>query len=346
MGVEALRDHAGAMLDAIASDLETPQTEEQRKAKAQGGSRPQNPAGDMSAASMHGRGRAESGFSIESMFAEFRALRASVISLWRKQLGAAGPDDLEDLTRFDEAIDQAIAESLVRYSREVDATRDRFFAVLGHDLRTPLGAIITSTQFLLETATLTGDQRTIVAGMERSGRRMTELIRDLLDLALTRLGRGIPVDRGDVDLAELAREVVVEARASTPESRIQVDASGDVHGQWDRARLGQALTNLVGNAMQHGWRDTPIMVRVRGDTPESASISVTNAGPPIPEHAISGLFAAMKAGSNRRGAGHLGLGLYIVDKIVEAHCGHIDVRSSAEEGTTFTVTLPRRAPSH
>jgi signal transduction histidine kinase len=341
MDVVALRDHAEAMLDAIARDLELPQTEERRVERAHGD---HGPAGDavMSAASKHGLGRAEKGFTIESMFAEFRALRTSVISLWRRHEQHAGPDELEEMTRFNEAIDQAITESLAQYTHEVAQTRDRFFAVLGHDLRTPLGAIITSTQFLLESTPLTDEQRRVVGGIDRSGRRMTQLVRDLLDLALTRLGSGIPIRAGAMDMGALVREVVSEASLSNPGSRVEIQTSGPLGGEWDKARLAQALTNLVGNAMQHGSREAPIAVTVQGDDPDVVRVAVRNSGPPIPSDQISGLFDAMKGNGNGRDRRHLGLGLYIVHKIVEAHGGSIDVRSSADDGTTFVMSLPRR----
>ena len=243
MDVDALRDHAQAMLDVIVRDLETPETEQQRTQKAQGGRDAANTA--MSAASRHGVGRAASGFSVESMFAEFRALRASVIGLWREHQRQAGPQELEEMTRFNEAIDQAIAESISRYTSEVNTTRDRFFAVLGHDLRTPLGVISTSSQFLLDTGQLTDEQRTLVAGMQRSGRRMIELVRDLLDLALTHLGSGIPVECAGMDMGELLRTVVAEVAASSRQSRIEVETNGPLDGAWDRARLAQAFSNLV-----------------------------------------------------------------------------------------------------
>ena len=340
MDVGALRDHAGAMLNVIARDLETPQSERQRVEK----SRDVRDAADeiaVTAASEHGLGRAESGFSVDHMLAEFRALRASVIRLWRKEHKQAGPVELEEITRFNEAIDQAIAESVARYTQEVEATRDRFLAVLGHDLRTPLGVVLTSSQLLLETATLSDDERTVITGMERSGRRMIALVRDLLDLALTRLGDAIPVRRAPMDMDVLVRDVVAEVRASNPGSRIEVNAEGHLTGDWDKARLGQALSNLVSNAVQHGSKSTPIKVEARSEGPGKVAVSVANQGPPIPSDQIGGIFDAMKGGSNHDDRRHLGLGLYIVDKIVKAHGGRIDISSSAREGTTFVVSLPR-----
>jgi signal transduction histidine kinase len=340
MDVAALRDHAEAMLLVIARDLETPQSERERAEKSRG---IQDAVDDVdSAASQHGLGRAESGFGVDHMIAEFRALRASVVSLWRKQQKHEGSSDLEEITRFHEAIDQAIAESMAEYTRAVETTRDRFFAVLGHDLRTPLGVILMSSQFLLETGNLSDSERTLVTGMEKSGRRMIELVRDLLDLALTRLGSGIPLKCAPMDMDVLVREVVAEVAGSSPASRIEVETSGDLTGAWDKARLGQAFSNLVSNAVQHGSQTAPIRVAARGDVSGKVTVSVANEGPPIPRDQISGIFDAMKGQPDNSDRRHLGLGLYIVDKIVEAHGGTIDIHSAEGEGTTFIVSLPLR----
>ena len=341
MDVAALRDHAREMLEVISRDLESAQTEPERVDKSRGLA-VASIAVSSSAASKHGLGRAESGFRVETMIAEFRALRASVLRLWKERQGQASATDLEVMTRFNEAIDQAVAESIEQYMQQVETTRDRFLAVLGHDLRTPLGAILMSSQFLLDTAQFTDSQRAIMVSMERSGRRMKDLVKDLLDLAVTRLGDGIPTTRAEMDLGALMRDVVAEVVASTPDSRIDIDAIGSLTGDWDRARLAQAFTNLVGNALQHGSHDAPISITARGDQPERVVVSISNVGPPIPADRIGGIFNAMKGSSASRDRRHLGLGLYIVDKIVAAHAGTIGIRSSEGHGTTFTVSLPRR----
>lgn len=341
MDVVALRDHARDMLDVIATDLESSQTEPERAKKSRGLSDAGNSAVD-TAAEKHGFGRAESGFRVETMIAEFRALRASVISLWREREGTATDADLEEMTRFNEAIDQAVAESIAEFMRQVETTRDRFLAVLGHDLRNPLGAILMSSQFLLETGPLTESQRVLVSSIERSGKRMRDLVKDLLDLAVTRLGDGMPTKLAEMDLGVVVREVVAEIVAANRDRRIDVESSGSLVGVWDKARLAQALSNLVGNAVQHGSRTAPIKVALNGDKPDLVSVSISNQGPPIPPDEIDGIFEAMK-GSPTGDRRHLGLGLYIVDKIVKAHEGSIEIQSSAEQGTTFTVALPRLA---
>lgn len=153
MDIEALRDHAGEMLAVIAADLDTPQGGEAQAQKSKGMA-PADDGAEATAAEEHGAGRAESGFTIEQMVSEYRALRASVIRLWSKSRGELGPRDLVDLTRFNEAIDQSLAESVTRYTQELDQSKEMFLAILGHDLRTPLGAVLTSAKFMLETQEL------------------------------------------------------------------------------------------------------------------------------------------------------------------------------------------------
>ena len=340
MDVTALRDHAQEILNVIAADLDTPQTEERRDRKSRG---LEDTRGQMlTAASEHGRGRAKHGFSSESTVAEFRALRASVIRLWLEQQEDIARPELEELRRFNEAIDQAIAESLAQYTHDVNAARDRFLAVLGHDLRTPVSAILMSSRVLLEEGGLTDGQGEMLTVIERSARRMTHLITDLLDLALTGFGEAFPLSRASTDLGVLVREVGAEVSKTSPGTQINVETSGTLVGQWDRRRLAEALTNLLSNAVAHGTRGKPVSVKVCGDGDVEVTVTVKNDGRAIPRDQISGLFNPMKRSSATRGERrHLGLGLYIVNRIVEAHNGNIDVSSSEEDGTTFRITIPR-----
>jgi signal transduction histidine kinase len=340
MDIDALRDHAKDMLAVIARDLDTAQTPSERADKAKGRSDAENEP-TPTAAQWHGAGRAESGFTVEQMVSEFRALRASVIRLWTGQHDV-GPSDLEDMTRFNEAIDQAIAESITRYTNDISESKERFLAILGHDLRSPLSAIIASSAFMIEAGELREPNFTLVSRIASSGRRMNQMVADLLDFTRTRFGDSIPIVRVDTDVRRILHEVVTEVAASYPSSTLQVETGGDLRGQWDSARLTQALTNLVTNAVHHGSDKSPVKVVAHGERNEIV-ISVQNDGPVIPEKDVAKLFEAMKhtRGEPARDKRHLGLGLYIVDKIVAAHGGAIDVRSSREDGTSFTVHLPR-----
>jgi len=340
MDVRALRDHAKAMLDVIARDLEEPQTSRQQIAKAKGASDADQRTAQ-TAATEHGSGRAQSGFTVNEMVAEFRALRASVLRLWGKQPGPKGEPELEEMVRFNEAIDQAIAESLARYTHDIDQTKERFLAILGHDLRTPLGAIMMSSQFILESGGLVEPYQGLVDRIAKTSRRMNQMVADLLDFSRTRLGDAIPIERAQMDMSKMLNDAVAEVAASYPDSEIEVDVGGELHGAWDCDRLSQAVTNLIANAAQHGANHTPIRVEARGQAQE-VTIAVHNDGPVIPDELVGRIFAAMKGGRNDRGnRRHLGLGLYIVDRIVAAHGGQVDVQSSEGHGTTFTVRLPR-----
>lgn len=347
MDIAALRDHADEMLTVIAADLQTPQGGYEQSEKSKGNA----PADDpevATAAEEHGAGRAESGFTVEQMVAEYRALRASVIRLWTKAQGELAPADLDDLTRFNEAIDQALAESVTRYTQDLDHSKEMFIAILGHDLRTPLGAVLTSAQFMLETQELKEPHLTLTSRIASSSTRMVHLVGDLLDFTRSRLGGGIPIARADMSMGKVVHDVVDEIGAAHPLRAIHVEARGALEGEWDAARIGQALTNLIGNALEHGSDGTSVTVETRDDD-EEITIAIHNHGPSIPTDQLNGIFNPMKARESSGTIatsgpwGNLGLGLYIAERIVTAHKGRIDVESSEAGGTTFTVHLPRRA---
>jgi signal transduction histidine kinase len=345
MDIVALRDHANEMLTVIAADLRTPQGKHEQSEKSKGNA--PAPDGNKTAAEKHGAGRAESGFTTDQMVSEYRALRASVIRLWTKAQGKITPADLEDLTRFNEAIDQSLAESITRYTQDLDQSKEMFLAILGHDLRNPLGAISMSASFMLETQELKEPHLTLMSRIVKSAARMNHLVGDLLDFTRSRLGGGIPIVRADMSMGKVVHDVVDELRAAHPDRAIQVDARGALQGTWDCARITQVLTNLIGNALEHGSGRTSVAIDVHGDE-NDITIAIHNRGAPIPADRLNGIFNPMKRGETRgRGtgggpSGNLGLGLYIADQIVKAHQGSIDVESSEGHGTTFTIRLPRR----
>ncbi|HEU4723175.1 MAG TPA: sensor histidine kinase [Gemmatimonadaceae bacterium] len=346
MDVAALRDHADLMLTAIAADLATPQGSRAQAAKSKGQAPTANTA-TPTAAEEHGAGRAESGFSVAQMVAEYRALRASVIRLWTQAHGALGADEVEDLTRFNEAIDQALAESIAQFEARVEQAKETFIAILGHDLRLPLGAIATSSAFVLDAGALDEPHRTLIVRIAASAKRTVEMVGELLDFTRSRLGGGIPVVRTDMDLGAVVREAAEEVRAAYPGHEIRVDIVGEQRGQWDAARLAQALGNLIGNAVQHGRDGAPVTVELRGESDKQVAVAVHNAGDVIPPDQLNGIFNPMKArqtprNDDRGPTGSLGLGLYIAERIVDAHGGRVAVESSESRGTTFTVYLPRQ----
>ena len=345
MDIVALRDHANEMLTVIATDLATAQGGHAQAEKSKGKA-PDPESDSRTAAEEHGAGRAESGFTVEQMISEYRALRASVIRLWTKVQGELRASDIEDLTRFNEAIDQSLAESITRYTQDLDESKEMFLAILGHDLRTPLGAVITSAKFMLETDELKEPYSTLTARIVSSSTRMNQMVGALLDFTRSRLGGSIPIARAQMSMGKVVHDVVNEIAAAHPARTIRVDARGGLEGDWDCARISQALTNVIGNALEHGAAHTDVTVDVRGDE-KAVVIAIHNDGVAIPAERLNGIFNPMKGKeSAAKGAsgpsGNLGLGLYIAERIVHAHKGRIDVQSAKEGGTTFTVHLPRR----
>ena len=343
MDIVGLRDHALEMLKDIVADLRTPQSASQQKQKSTGRAEQPAEAGE-TAAEVHGSGRAESGFTVAEMVSEYRALRASVIRLWTKADGALTGDDLEDLMRFNEAIDQSLAESILRYTRNIDRSREMFVAILGHDLRTPLGAVTMASQFMLDTNELEEPHLTLTTRIARSSRRMSQMVGDLLDFTRGRLGTGVPITRSENDFGAIVRQAVEEMAVAQPESVLQFTPTGDLRGCWDAGRLGQVVTNLLSNAVQHGAPKTIISITAQGE-PADIVLRMHNYGLAIPVTDLPGLFSPFKrfrpGAPTAADAGSLGLGLYIAERIVSAHGGTIDVRSSAEAGTLFTIRLPR-----
>jgi len=169
---------------------------------------------------------------------------------------------------------------------------------------------------------------------------MTSMIRDILDFTRGRLGGGIPLNRQAVDLASLCASIADEVESAHPSARIAIRTEGDLRGSWDQARLEQALSNLLANAVQHGGGD--VTLSVAGSEREHVVITVHNGGTPIPQDQLPDLFDAFRKGDQSPSG--LGLGLFIVREIVHAHDGAIEVASSSE-GTTFTTRLSRHASS-
>lgn len=340
MNALALRDHAQPILEAVVKDIRTGQTaeEQMRKSKGWTTTAPNAPA---TAAETHAVLRARSGFDINQLVAEYRALRASVLRLWAESSPLDEPA-VEEVIRFNEAIDQAITESVNHFHIQTERARNLLLGMLGHDMRTPLSAIVSTASFL---ADLNAGEEVSRAAKRliHSGASMQALLDDLVDFNRTQLGLGIKVFPSEVDLAAEIAEELDQMRAAHPSRPIELVVAGNTRGRWDHARLKQVLRNLVCNAIKYGSPESPVRVTLAGEESE-ARLEISNRGEAIDPDVLAQLFQPLKRGlappDIQDARDGLGLGLFIVREIVQAHGGVVDVRSQAEE-TVFSVHLPR-----
>ncbi|WP_163990425.1 PAS domain-containing sensor histidine kinase [Pyxidicoccus caerfyrddinensis] len=241
------------------------------------------------------------------------------------------------------------ARHRVEQERQEEARfQERFIGVLGHDLGNPLAAVRLSSAALLARDTLTPDVRRVVERIDGSAGRMARLVKQLLDFTRARMAGGIPLRPREVSLEEVCRRIISELEPAHPQRGVCLEVQGDSQGIWDEERLGQVLSNLVGNALQHSPEGTQVRVRLAAADAHFQRLEVHNGGPPIPDSLRPRLFApfhraAPEPGQPKPQHHGLGLGLYIVSQIVTAHGGWVDVASSSDAGTCFSVTLPRVA---
>lgn len=343
----ALRDHIKEILAFVADDIESEQTDSEQVEKSHG---EKTPLVKRSAAEIHASLRHAGGFNMDQMVSEYRALRASVTKLWDAQLTEGTKTDIADLTRFNESIDQALTESISDYSKRIDHSRNLFLGILSHDLRSPLGAARMSAELTLKmgVANLTDRQTMLISQVVECSDRATEIVDHLLDLTRARLGSGITVIKVPMDMGFVSKQLVAEMRTRYPKRTFTLKISGNTEGEWDKPRIGQVFSNLLGNAVQYGFQDPPIDVIIKGEA-DAVVLSVHNEGVPIPADAIGRIFESLirgkeeieEDGETPAGSINLGLGLYITKEIVAAHGGTIGVTSSEKEGTIFTVRFPR-----
>jgi signal transduction histidine kinase len=339
-----LRDHAKQILEFVAKDIQRAETIEQTEAKSHGTGA--SSAADDHASMTHGELRFASGFTLLQLIAEYRALRASVLKLWQRDGVAMTQARGLDVMRFNEAIDQSLSIAAVAYSDKVNETRDTFLAILGHDLRSPLAATATGGAYLARPGAFEDRVQQMGVRIKRSAATMNGMINDLLSLARTQLGDGIPIVRAECDLLEMSQWAIEDAHAAHPRAQFDLHATGELTGAFDQARLQQVLTNLANNAAQYGTPGQPILVEIIGG-PERVLFKVQNAAPVIPAKALGTLFTSLvqlpEHAGHARPRSSLGLGLYIAKQIAVAHGGDITVSSCDAAGTQFIVDIPRSA---
>jgi signal transduction histidine kinase len=234
-------------------------------------------------------------------------------------------------------------EQILSERRRVHEYRERLLSIVGHDIRNPLGVIEVGAQLLAKTGKLASPQVEILKRMERGATRIEGIVDLLVDFTQARLGQGIPINPAPADLRQVLRGVVEQFLTSHPSQRIEVEAEGDCTGLWHAERLEQVFSNLIGNAIQHGGGHSPVRIRLE-PAAQSVRVRVTNSGEPISPELLPHVFEPYRRGGDSRAQGDkgLGLGLYIVREVIRAHNGTVAVASSAREGTTFTLELPRQ----
>ncbi|MGV3740753.1 MAG: ATP-binding protein [Burkholderiaceae bacterium] len=337
-----LRDHAEDLLREIAADLQMPQSEAQRDLKAKGKAKR---AGGDTPAEIHADTRLNSGFSLDQLVAEYRALRASVLRLWLNREKTEDWFEVEDLNRFNEAIDQGLYESVARYSQKIQQARDIFVGVIGHDLRSPLQAISQGAEYLMRIGNEPGMVQ-LGSRIFNSTSRMGAILNNLLDFTKSRTG-GIELACVHADLAPLTEQIVEEFRFSHPARTIGLTVGGDTSAHFDRTRMGQVVQNLISNALQYSEPDSEVRVSLSGEE-DMIVLAVHNYGTAIESSALNNIFDPLRRYTDHHAkdmpaSRNLGLGLFIVKEIVSAHFGTIGVTSCPNQGTSFTVRLPRIA---
>ena len=363
-----LRNEAGDILRATAVDMQSEQTGPERAEKSKGQSRQDSEGNELTrASSSHGRGRVVSGFELWAVVAEYRALRASVLRLWRETEPDPDLSDLDDVTRFNESMDQSLTHAVRSYAEHVERDRaalmadeqaarrdaeaanrakDLFLATLSHEMRTPLNAIVGWLSILRHEDAQASHFQEGLKVIERNTMAQVQLIDDLLDVSRIVSGK-LRVDIQRCELADAinagvnATRTAADARAITLDVRLDPAASD---APCDSVRIQQVVWNLVSNAIKFSPNGGHVHVTLSREG-SGFQIQVSDTGQGISAELLPHVFDRFRQAdsSMRRRFAGLGLGLSIVKYIVEAHGGTVEATSPGEgKGSTFTVRLPLR----
>ncbi|MEX3937250.1 sensor histidine kinase [Paraburkholderia phymatum] len=339
---DELKDLAAQLMLAIAADLRAPHLNIGRIATLHAG-RFAGPATISRVARGHAEERHRHGFTLDQMVAEFRAMRVSVTRRWTTHAEDNLATTLDELVRFNEALDQALSESIAHYTTQLSRTRDMFAGVIAHDLRSPVQAIAMSAQALRQVRMNPDTTLKLLGRIEVACTRLRLLINDVLDFARTRLGDILPMNLQPASFRDIVLRAIDEVSASTPGLRIRKQLGDDnAMGCFDEQRLTQVVVNLLMNAVQHGDARAEIAVDL-GREDDGFALAVSNHGQTLPPDVLATVFDPLRRGAQDASAARVGkgvgLGLYIVREIVRAHGGRVEMQSG-DGVTTVRFWLP------
>lgn len=334
-----LRDDLRDILTAMANDMDTVQSSEEQQAKSKGLG-PRGGALDLITAA-HASARLDSGFNLEHAISEYRALRSSILFLWVRSAPGAREISLSEVTRFNETIDQAIAEVVRGFASTNELLNDQFVGALTHEIRNPLNTLALAAEGLAQSP-LEERQHHNVTLIKKNIRSIGRMVDDLAILVRSRMRVGLPLARESADLSAITEETLEAVQPTYPNAIFTVEKIGDVTGRWDKSRLQQMIFNLATNAITHS-SNQQATIAIRGANADVVW-TIWNRGEPIPadqQQLIFKPFVHRGRSTTDQPSSGLGLGLFVVREIVEAHNGSIELASTAIGGTTFTVRLPR-----
>jgi len=275
---------------------------------------------------------------------DYASLRASVVRQWRRRHPDPSPADLDDLVQFNEAMDRSLAELAATFSPSESQPHSLFLGVLNHELRTSVASILMSAQVLTHRSTPGSPEAKAAQRILRSCQQVRQSLDALSDFTKVRLGEHLEIDRVPDDMGVLCRQALDAFARVDPERKVRLTSDGDLMGDWDTTRIREAVGGLIGNAARFASRGSAVTIAVDGHGADEVKVTVHGDGTPIDVETLQTIFdpVARVESENATYAG-LGLGLFIVRKVVDAHGGQVSVEASPERGTTFTMVLPRRA---
>jgi signal transduction histidine kinase len=275
---------------------------------------------------------------------DYASLRASVVRQWRQKHPAPSASDLDELVHFNEAMDRSLAELTATFSPSQSQPHALFLGVLNHELRTLVASILMSAQVLTHRSTPGSPEAKAAQRILRSCEQLRQTLDALSDFTKVRLGAHLDIDRVEDDMGVLCRQALDDFERADAERKVRLSSDGDLRGNWDAPRIREAIRGLIANAARFASRGSQVTIVVDGHAADEVTVTVHGDGTPIDLDTLRTIFdpVARVESDNATYAG-LGLGLFIVRKVVDAHGGQVKVDASPEQGTTFTVVLPRGA---